>query len=169
MSNKQFIFRYWGTIDMHKALVHQTPDAVKRAYTLYFGVTPYKVKMVGRKLTRYHTHRHFIAYFGLDTHAMLRQKLDVAGTEIGTSGCHDENGTVRFTFWLGDNYNVTTDYMPLKPLPQDLGQAMAYDVEAPTTPTVKHRKRNRHRRVSRQQVVIPPTSGTPAESPLEVR
>ena len=165
MNNKQFIFRYWGTIDMSKALVHQTPDAIKRAYALHFGVTPYKVKMVGRKLTRYHTHRHFIAYFGLDTHPMLRQKLDAAGT----SECHDENGTVRLTFWFGDDYTVTTDYMPLKSLPQDLGQAMSYDVEAPTTPRVKHRKRNRHRRVSRQQVVIPPTAGTPAGSPLEVR
>jgi hypothetical protein len=166
MNNQQHIFRYWGTIDMSKALVGETPDAVKKAYAIHFGVAPYKIKMVGRKLTRFHTHRHFIAYFGRDTHPRLRQKLDALVTSVD---CHDENGTMRFTFYVGATYHVTTDYQPMKPLPQDMGHAISYDVVAPTTPTVKHRKRKRNRRGSQLNIVIPPTSGTPAASPLEVR
>ena len=167
METTRYIFRYWGTIDMTKAMVHQTPDAVKKAYTLYFGVTPYKVKMVGRKLTRYHTHRHFIAYFGLDTHKMLRQKLSKAGTPIGASELHSENGVLRFKFWYGDDHTITTDYEPLKQISSDLGQGMSTDVEAPTTESVTPRRAKRRNRQAR--ISLPPSAGTPALSPVEVR
>lgn len=167
METGRYIYRYWGTIDMTKALVHQTPDAIKHAYTHYFGVTPYKVKLVGKKLTRYHTHRHFIAYFGLDTHHLLRKKLDKTGSPIGASGLHSENGKLRFKFWYGDNYTVTTDYDPLKAISTDLGQGMSTDVEAPTTESLTPRRAKR--RARRARISLPPSAGTPAVSPLEVR
>lgn len=172
METTTHIFRYWGTIEGNRALHGATPDIVKQAFKTEFGVKPFKIKMVGRKLTRFHTHRHFIAYFDATSNIRIKRQLDLV-MAVGVQ-CFHENGALRHTFHRSQTvalpvceFELTVDCTPLKALPNDLGEGMTYDVEAPVTASLTPRKAKRRQRQA--QRITPPSVGTPAASPLEVR
>lgn len=161
------IFRYFGSIDAERALHGSARGIIEKAIETEFGVTPYKVKMVAKKLTRFHTYRHFIAYFNADQHGKVREVLDACDMVVV------ENRTERVVFHDSRNsdrpcpnhYRVTLDLNPMKAIPQDNGLAISYDVEAPVNPSITPRRSRREARRSN----TPPTSGTPAQAPSTVR
>lgn len=160
MTQTRHIYRFWGTVDATQALHHNTAKPVIHdAMLAKFGVAPYRVKMLAKKLTRFHTHRHFIAYF------------DAVGGErvsevLGTSSlAHEENGIMRVTFYTvtrpDQHIKVTLDMAPLKPLPQDMGEAVNYDTMAPAVVT----KGFTHQATSSPTI---PSSGAKAGTPRRV-
>jgi len=168
MTTQQRIFRYFGTIDSERALVTQTAPTVKSAIESAFGVEAYKVKLVGKKLTRFHTFRHFIAYFGVPEHEAVQEWMD-SRKKLSWIEQPTEPDIHRIVFWdtrnadhrCRNHYTVTLDINPLKPIPQDSGLAISYNVVAPTNPSITPRREARRQ--------SPPTSGTPAQAPSTVR
>lgn len=172
MTTERRIFRYFGTIDSERALIANTAPTVKWAIELVFGVEAYKVKLVAKKLTRFHTHRHFIAYFGATEHEAVQAHLGRMATGVNVRMENDINRAIIFdthrsvnAHLCNNHYTVTLDLEPMKAIPQDNGQAISYDVEAPVNPSITPRRSRREARRSG----TPPTSGTPAKAPSTVR
>lgn len=170
METTRYIYRMWGTIESTNGLYGAGSQIATNCIRDRFGVTPYRVKMIGKKLTKNHTHRHFIAYFTKDDYPRLSQTL-----KANQHLCHDENNVKRWAFHRSDSpvagLVVTFDHSPLKALPADNGQGGSYDVIAPTEPSLTPRRSNdsRRKRNRQAQISTPPSAGTPASLPFEVR
>ena len=175
---QQNIFRFMGTIEAEHEISTITKAIAVDALEWRFSVTPYKVKVVAKKLTRFQLRRHFIAYFDATQYGKLRQQLDtmrgISHLEHGTERVlfHDTHVLPRLALRYGIHHRVVLDMEPLRVIPQDMGEPIDYDVEAPVTASITPR-RNRRRGGATHAVVAkpvtPPSSGTLASAPLRVR
>jgi len=108
---KQHTFRYFGTIDSERALYGTSTERITDALNDRFGVTPIRIKMVAKKLTRFHTYRHFIASFDGAGHHTIQKLIDQLPLV-------NENGVDRREV-LNHNIRVIIDQAPLKVITND--------------------------------------------------
>lgn len=137
----QHTFRYFGTLESESALYTSAQPVIIDALAERFHVEPIKVKMVAKKLTRFHRHRHFIAYFEEDEHQAVQEVIAKSGRLV-----NDVLGDRYLVEDIPNRYRIIIDLKPMKALPND------------TVNQVTEKPRS-----------VVPTAGTRAGDPIRVR